>query len=176
MKKMIRLLALLSAVVLLGSCGLTRVSSRSYYPGASRMTGYRYVENPAEQRAILRLHYPQLYNYYDEGLLEIISMREKIYPGGRKDWDIRRRYVRRYITNERQQLRVLQRYYPDVYELARHGAARVREMYEYVDNGGRIRYKVRWDRIRQSAPRSPGRPAGRPVPPSGRPGTGRYGR
>jgi len=164
MKKISRLLMLLLAAAMIPSCGLTRVSSPTYYH-PNRVTGYRYVENPLEQRAILRLHYPQLYNYYDEGLLQIISMREKIYPGGRKDWDIRRRYVRRYITDQRQQMRVLQRYYPDVYELVRHRAARVREIYEYVDNSGRIRYKVKWDKVRQSAPRVTPRPTPRPPQP-----------
>jgi len=163
MKKIFRLMMLLAVATLtLSSCGLTRVSSPGYgYGHSSRMTGYRYIENPIEQRMILRVHYPQLYNYYDEGLLQIISMREKIYPGGRKDWDIKRRYVRRYITDERQQMRILMRYYPDVWQLTRYGSARVREMYEYVDNGGQIRYKVKWDRVRPKKPTPPGHRYGR---------------
>lgn len=166
MKKILRLMTLLAAATVTLSCGLAYVGSSPAYSHSTRMTGYRYIENPMEQRDILRMYYPQLYNYYSEGLLEIVSMREKIYPGGRKDWDIKRRYVRRYINDARQRLRVLQRYYPDVYELTRYGAATVREMYEYVDNSGRIRYNVKWDRVKpkastpRSAPRSARRPSG----------------
>lgn len=146
------MLSLAAAVVL--SCALPY----------GRATGYRYVQNPVEQRAILRANYPHLYNYYAEGVLEIVSMKEMIYPGGQKDWSIKHRFVRRYITDQRQQLRVLQHYYPDVYELVRRGAATVREMYEYVDTGSRIRYKVKWDRVRQYAPAPP--PASPRVQPS----------
>ena len=40
-------------------------------------------------------------------------------------------------------------------------------MYEYVDTGSRIRYKVKWDRVRQYAPAPP--PASPRVQPSRRP-------
>ena len=158
MKKILRLMMIAIAAMTVGSCGVY------YGTPYNRSTGYRYVENPIEQRAILRANYPQLYNYYDEGVLQIVSMKEKIYPGGRKDWDIKHRFVRRYITDSRQQMRVLQRYYPDVYELARRGSAVVREIYEYVDTGGRIRYQVKWDRVRQPAPQPPRRPQQPPRP------------
>ena len=69
MKQIIRLMMLSLAAALVLSCALPY----------GRSTGYRYVQNPAEQRAILRANYPHLYNYYAEGVLQIVSMKEKIY-------------------------------------------------------------------------------------------------
>ena len=171
MKPIIRILILTAAAVLMASCMVYRSvpTTTTVYS-----TTYRYIENPAEQRAILRAYYPQLYNYYEEGLLQIVSMRERIYPNGRRDWDIKRRYVKRYITSDREQMYILERYYPDVFARARRGEVRINKMYGYVDNSGRIRYKVDYSRIRNPKPQPvPPAPRYEPAPahtPAGRPG------
>ena len=184
MKPIVRFLMLAAAAVLMASCLVYRS-----VPTTSRVysTGYRYIDNPIEQRAILRANYPQLYNYYEEGLLEIVSMRERLYSNGHREWDIRRRYVKRYITDGREQMRVLQFHYPDVYSMVRRGDARVTQMYGYVDNSGRIRYKVNYSRTPAPRPNmrpEPGRRGeprpgevrpGEPRPGQGRPGNSRSG-
>lgn len=161
-----------AAAVLMASCMVYRS-----VPTTSRVysTGYRYIENPIEQREVLRAYYPQLFNYYEEGLLQIISMRERLYSNGHREWDIRRRYVKRYITSDRERMYILERYYPDVFARARRGEVRINKMYGYVDNSGRIRYKVDYSRVRNPRPQPVPPPAPRyePAPahtPTGRPG------
>ena len=172
MKPIIRILMFTAAAVLMASCMVYRS-----VPTTSRVysTGYRYIENPIEQREVLRAYYPQLFNYYEEGLLQIISMRERLYSNGHREWDIRRRYVKRYITSDREQMYILEHYYPDVFARARRGEVRINKMYGYVDNSGRIRYKVDYSRVRNPRPQPAPQPAPRyePAPahtPTGRPG------
>lgn len=172
MKPIIRILMFTAAAVLMASCMVYRS-----VPTTSRVysTGYRYIENPIEQREVLRGYYPQLFNYYEEGLLQIISMRERLYSNGHREWDIRRRYVKRYITSDRERMYILERYYPDVFARARRGEVRINKMYGYVDNSGRIRYKVDYSRVRNPRPQPVPPPAPRyePAPahtPTGRPG------
>ena len=172
MKPIIRILMFTAAAVLMASCMVYRS-----VPTTSRVysTGYRYIENPIEQREVLRAYYPQLFNYYEEGLLQIISMRERLYSNGHREWDIRRRYVKRYITSDRERMYILERYYPDVFARARRGEVRINKMYGYVDNSGRIRYKVDYSRVWNPRPQPAPPPAPRyePAPahtPTGRPG------
>ena len=144
MKRFCLFMALLVSVLVM-SCASTKYVSQTQ------------VDD--EVAYILYNNYPQLYEYYVEGVLRVNSIRED-----RIDYD----FVRYYYIGYDERAAALRAYYPSVYEKYVSGAVIVDSFYKYVDReSGQIRHYLsyRWAYNYYYRPYISGRMYYRPAPP-----------
>ena len=112
----------------------------------------RYISTNEPQAAfdaeqVLYTTRPELVPYYEAGVLKITSLREKIGRDGIATYDIRYKFVRRYIRDYVEKMACLQEHYPELYQMYVSGVIDVGTMYRYVDDYGNIRYHVSYRRL-----------------------------
>ena len=89
---------------------------------------------------VLYNQYPDLTRYYEEGVLEITSMRGS---------ELRYRFVKKYLYGDEKYL-CLKEFYPELYNLYVGGTITIRSVYKYVDEEGIIQYHITYSRIYDS--------------------------
>lgn len=94
---------------------------------------------------VLYNKYPELVNYYEEGVLKITSLREIRTEAG-YDYKIKYRYIKKHLTYEERMI-VLKELYPELYTMYVNGTIEITSMYKYVDDYGTIRYHVSYRRL-----------------------------
>ena len=134
MKKFI---LILSNILLLVSCGASK----------NLIDLTRDIKNPTEQRLVLFENYPQLYVYYTHGLMDISSMREFRLADGSRDWKLKYKLKKRYITDYSEQMNVLKANFPEVYNLYSSGRASIDNIYEYVAKDGKVNFHIEWRHV-----------------------------
>lgn len=98
---------------------------------------------------ILSTYYPQLYRYYDEGVLRVNSVKEVVLEGNIIDYKINYKFVRRYYYNNQSEMAiVLHEHFPELYEMYINGIVEINSIYKYVDRStGKIKYHVSYRNI-----------------------------
>ncbi len=131
MKTIAKAASTLILSVLLASCSILQGTQAG-----------RRITDTDTQIDVLYSHYPELYAYYAEGLMDIRSMVETTAADGTAEYELQYRLKRRTIRNESEQLFILKDRFPEIYSGVRRGTVSVRKMYEYVDENGDIQYHV----------------------------------
>lgn len=130
------LLTILMSLIVLTACSTTNYLSR------------RTVNEISEVSYVLTNYYPQLYEYYIEGVMDIDSMREIILEDGTVDYRIKYHFVRYYYRNQADRMEALQLYFPELYEMYLSGVIEVNSIYKYVEKRtGKIRHHCSYNRV-----------------------------
>ena len=133
MRKIIFLL--ISALVLV-SCASTRYAGQSV------------VEGNYEVSYVLANYYPQLFTYYEEGVLRVTSIKEITLADGTLDYNVKYRFVKYYYNTHAERMEIVKAMYPELYQMYLNGVIDINSVYKYVNrNTGRISYKVSYSRI-----------------------------
>lgn len=123
-------------LIMLVSCGTTNYVSR------------RTVSEMDEISYVLANYYPQLHNYYMEGVLDVDSMKEIVLEDGTVDYKIKYHFMRYYFRNYSDRIETLKVHFPELYEMYVSGVIEINSLYKYVEKStGRIRYHCNYDRI-----------------------------
>lgn len=116
-------------MVMLTACGITRYADQ------------RSVRGEDEISYVLYNNYPQLYEYYIEGVLRVTSLREVMGPDGNPDYRIRYSYVNYYYRNYDEKMAAVREHFPELYERYLNGVIEIGSVYKYVDRRtGEIRH------------------------------------
>lgn len=87
--------------------------------------------------------YPVLEYYYDEGVIDVVSVTKvKATYLDEPQYIIRYNYCKHYITDYREEMEVLKENFPELYELYCNGKIVINELYEYVGDNGNLRYHI----------------------------------
>ena len=131
-----KIIALLVGILLVMSCS------------AQRYANQRTVREMDEVSYVLANYYPQLHEYYTEGVLRVNSMKEIVLEDGTVDYKINYDFIRYYYRDFNQRMEVLKETYPELYNMYVSGVIDVRSMYKYVDkNTGQIKIHVSYKSI-----------------------------
>ena len=166
MKKV--LLTIIMMLTVLVSCGTTNYVSR------------RTVNEMDEISYVLANYYPQLHNYYMEGVMDVDSMNEVVLEDGTVDYKINYHFMRYYYRNYSDKIDALKLHFPELYEMYVSGLIEINSLYKYVDKQtGMIKHHCSYSRVYdyyyRYYPRYNGvhidyyRPRVRPTPPPPRP-------
>jgi len=98
---------------------------------------------------ILSTYYPQLYTYYDEGVLKVNSVKEVVLEDNIIDYKIKYKFVRRYYYNDYAEMAsILKDHFPELYDMYTKGIVEINSIYKYVDRDtDKIRYHVSYRNI-----------------------------
>ena len=66
--------------------------------GASQYISQRYVDEIDQISSVLANHYPQLYQYYLDGVMNVTYLKEVVLPDGTVDYKLKYRFTRYYFT------------------------------------------------------------------------------
>lgn len=96
-------------------------------------------------REVLVQSYPDLVRYYDEGVLQVTSVRRNGKEIGLPNYIVKYKFVK-YYYNYVEASSLLREKYPSLYEEYLKGRVRINCLYKYVDGQGVIQYCVsyRW--------------------------------
>ena len=109
--------------------------------GTARYTTHGIVNTTDEVSYVLANYYPQLYEYYAEGVLSVNSVREVTAPDGGTDYRIRYKFVNYYYRNYNEKMAAVEQYFPELYQMYLNGVIEIGSVYKYVDKRtGEIRH------------------------------------
>ena len=116
--------------------------------GASQYISQRYVDEIDQISTVLANHYPQLYQYYLEGVMEVTYLKEVELQDGTFDYKLKYKFTRYYFNTYEEKIEALRTYYPQIYQMYISGAIVIRSIYKYVDKyTGEICCHVSWSSI-----------------------------
>lgn len=116
--------------------------------GAARYASQRTVNDMDEISYVLANYYPQLYEYYMEGVLNVRSIKEVVTPDGEPAYNVKYAFCRYHYPNFNERMDALHEYYPEVYEMYLNGVVEISSFYKYVDKEtGQIRHHVSFRRV-----------------------------
>ena len=152
-------------LIMLVSCGTANYASR------------RTVNEMDEISYVLANYYPQLHEYYMEGVLDVTSLREVVLEDGTVDYKVKYHFIRYYYRNQADRMDALKLHFPELYEMYVSGVIEINSLYKYVEKDtGRIRHHCSYSRIYDYYYRYYPRLGGshiyyraRPLPPAPRP-------
>lgn len=108
----------------------------------------REIDRMDEISTILRNYSPQLHDYFMEGVLDVISIKEVTLKDGTVDYRIRTSYLKYYYPNRDERLGAIKEYFPDIYRLYMDGYLDIVDFYKYVDkNDGQIKHHISVSRV-----------------------------
>lgn len=137
MKRLFLIIITMVLITTMYSCAIVQTPYVSYdkntaEPVKSRYEIYKALEN-----------YPRLEYYYDEGVVDIISVKKvKATDTDSPEYIIKYRYCKHYITDYGERMEALREGFPEVYNLYCNGRINLTEMYEYVDRNGHIQTHI----------------------------------
>lgn len=133
MKKIFTMLMLTIGLV---SCATTRYANQ------------RSVTAMDEVSYVLANYYPQLHEYYMEGVLRVNSLKEIVLQDGTVDYKVKYDFVRYYYRDFNEKMQAVKETYPEIYEMYISGVIDINSVYKYVDRDtGRIKLHVSYSRI-----------------------------
>lgn len=87
--------------------------------------------------------YPLLKQYYDEGVIDVVSVKKvKASNLDTPQYIIRFNFCKHYITDYGEQMEVLKENFPELYELYCNGKIVINAIYEYVADNGNLKYHI----------------------------------
>ena len=129
-----KIITLLLGILLFVSCGATRYISLDNQDAA-----FDAVE-------VLYNKYPELVRYYEEGVLQITSLKEVRTEMG-YDYKIKYRFIKYYYRDYAEKMACLKERFPELYTLYTNGTIEVTSIYKYVDEYGEIRHHASYRRL-----------------------------
>ena len=131
-----RITALLISVLVFASCATTRYISE------------REVDAMDEISYILYNNYPDLHEYYMEGVMDVLSLKEVTLEDGTTEYKVKTRYIRYYYPNRHDKMEAIKQYFPDIYQMYLNGVVDIINFYKYVDReDGLIKHHISIRRI-----------------------------
>ena len=122
--------------IIVSSCGTASYASR------------RTVNEMDEISYVLANYYPQLHEYYMEGVLDVTSLKEVVLEDGTVDYKVKYRFIRYYYRNHTDKMEALKLHFPELYEMYISGVIEINSLYKYVEKDtGRIRHHCSYSRI-----------------------------
>ena len=118
------------------SCGVVKNQNNSTY-----------VKDKYEQLNILYEHYPKLWEYYHEGVMDILWIKKVVKEDGTIEYKEGHRLKRKYITDYSEKMSLLKTNFPEIYNLFTLGKVNVDEMYQYVGTDGEVRVNISYHRL-----------------------------
>lgn len=115
------ILSMILALVMMTSCS------------AQRYVSQRPITQMDEVTYVLANNYPQLHNYYMEGVIRVNSVKEVYLPDGTMDYKVDYRFTRFYYRDIRDKLEIIQVYNPELYDMYVNGVITFGTVYRYVD-------------------------------------------
>ena len=106
-----------------------------------------YVKDKYEQLNILYEHYPKLWEYYHEGVMDILWIKKVVKEDGTIEYKEGHRLKRKYITDYSEKMSLLKTNFPEIYNLFTLGKVNVDEMYQYVGTDGEVRVNISYHRL-----------------------------
>ena len=103
---------------------------------------YTYITDKDEQLSILYKHYPTLWYYYQEGVMELVWIKKYDNEQGESDYRENHYFKRNYITDYSDKMYLLKTNFPEIYNLFTIGKVTVDEMYKYVDDDGHVQIHI----------------------------------
>lgn len=91
---------------------------------------YNYAGVPVAE--VLQMTHPELVRYYNEGVLEVTSIKESVIDGF-PSYRVNYRFVRYYYYGSERTMCLRERF-PEIYNLYRSGLIRISSVYKYVDS------------------------------------------
>lgn len=105
------------------------------------------IEEMDEISYIMYNYYPQLHEYFMEGVLEVHYLKEGYTDEGEKMYNIRYSFCRYEYPNKHDRLDTIRELFPDVYYMYINGLVKITSFYKYVDrNTGEIRHHISFRR------------------------------
>ena len=130
------LILLMILTIIVSSCGTASYASR------------RTVNEMDEISYVLANYYPQLHEYYMEGVMDVTSLKEVVLEDGTVDYKVKYRFFRYYYRNYSDRMEALKLHFPELYEMYVSGVIEINSLYKYVEkNTGRIRHHCSYSRI-----------------------------
>lgn len=130
------LLTLMMMLTVLVSCGTTNYVSR------------RTVNEMDEISYVLANYYPQLHEYYMEGVMDVDYMKEVVLEDGTVDYKIKYHFMRYYYKNYSDRIEALKLHFPELYQMYVSGVIEINSLYKYVEKkSGIIRHHCSYSRI-----------------------------
>ena len=127
---------LIVCCLFLSSCGTAN------YVAGSGVYGSESVEY------VLSNYYPGLYEYYKEGVLSVRSIKEITLSDGSIDYNVKYKFVKYYYNTHAERMEVVQKLYPELYQMYLNGVIDINSVYKCVDKTtGKIKYRVSYNRI-----------------------------
>ena len=116
--------------------------------GTSRYATQRTIQDMDEVSYVLANYYPQLHEYYMEGVLKVKSIKEAITETGEPAYNVKYSFCRYNYPNFNDRMEALKTYYPEVYQMYLNGVVEITSFYKYVDKDtGKIMHHVSFRRI-----------------------------
>ena len=97
---------------------------------------YQRIDNEENIAYVLSTYYPQLYQYYDEGVLKVNSIKEVILEDNIIDYKIKYKFVRRYYYHDYAEMAsILKDHFPELF----HGPCQLPAVLPHPEYGGTFR-------------------------------------
>lgn len=127
---------MMALMVSVSSCGTTRYANQ------------RTIKEMDEVSYVLANYYPQLHEYYMEGVLRVTSLKEVVLEDGNVDYKVKYNFVRYYYRDFNERMEAVKNTYPELYEMYVSGVIDIDSVYKYVDkDSGKIRLHVSYSRV-----------------------------
>lgn len=127
---------MMALMVSVSSCGTTRYANQ------------RSVTAMDEVSYVLANYYPQLHEYYMQGVLKVTSLKEVVLPDGEVDYKVKYNFIRYYYRDFNDRMEAVRTAYPEIYEMYISGVIDINSVYKYVERDtGRIKLHVSYSRI-----------------------------
>lgn len=137
MRRLFLIIITMVLIATMNSCAIVQQPYVSYDKNTAEPVKDRYEIYQA-------IHsYPRLEHYYDEGVVQIISV-QKVQATNLNstEYIIKYRYCKYYITDYSEQMSVLQEQFPEIYRLYCNGRINITQMYKYVDRNEHIQTHI----------------------------------
>ena len=137
MRKIYFIIALLTSLLVVNSCATVRYGSP-----------YEVLEIPTISNVLME-YYPHLYEYYLEGVLDVVSLKEIPLEDGTFDYKLKYKLIKYRYTDYDLKMEMLQLHFPEVYEAYMVGAIVINDFYKYVDRStGLVTHHVSYSPMR----------------------------
>ena len=117
-------------LIIVASCGVVKHQK------------YTRVTDVKEQELVLYKHYPQLWEYYKEGVLGLVWIKKYVNEQGVVEYKEKHYLQSNFITDYSDRMYILKTDFPEIYNLFTQGKVALNEMYKYVDEKGTVRIHI----------------------------------
>jgi len=129
-------ITLMMMLMILVSCGTTNYVSR------------RTVNEMDQISYVLANYYPQLHEYFLEGVMTVDYLKEIVLEDGTLDYKLKYHFTRYYYRNEYEITEILKNNYPELYDMYVSGVIEITSLYRYVEKRtGKMKYHISYRRV-----------------------------
>ena len=100
---------------------------------AGRNISVANAQNYFDAEQVFYTQYPELVQFYENGLIKLTSLKENVNENGIAEYDVKYKFVRHYYRTRAEKAECLRENFPDMYVLYVNGNIEVTKLYKYVD-------------------------------------------